>query len=278
MEKNQQKQPLLFVFEEIMPRNTPVFPRVSKNEITPLHKHTYVEFFYTLEGVGTHILNGKKYPVRFGDACILTPNDIHGFEPVKGAETKHMDVCIEAGYFKSIFDYFSPTQSAAFFNGNAVTFKLSAEKLQKIDHYVPLLFLTPTEETYKTAAKILVSIFIELIIAHSAEKQPLMPDWLFKLLGDFNSRGNFQCPISDITGKYAYNANYMRRIFKEYTGITMTEYFNRQKMDYAYTLLTSTDKPVETICEIVGFNNISYFYHLFKEIYNATPNQIRNKQ
>ena len=278
MDKNQQKQPLLFVFEEIMPRNTPVFPRVSKNEITPLHKHTYVEFFYTLEGVGTHILNGKKYPVRFGDACILTPNDIHGFEPVKGSETKHMDVCIEAGYFKSVFDYFSPTQSASFFNGNAVTFKLSAEKLQKIDHYVPLLFLTPTEETYKTTAKILVSIFIELIIANSAEKQPLMPDWLFRLLGDFNSRCNFQCPISDITGKYAYNANYMRRIFKEYTGITMTEYFNRQKMDYAYTLLTSTDKPVETICEIVGFNNISYFYHLFKEIYTATPNQLRNKQ
>ncbi len=277
MEKNQQKKPLLFVFEEIMPKNAPVFPRDSRNETTPLHKHDYVEFFYTTEGEATHILNGKKYPVKSGDACILTPNDVHGFEPVKGSETRHTDVCVEAEFFRSAFDYFSPTHSAAFFGGNAVTFRISAEKMRQIDHYVPLLFLSPTEETYKTTAKILVSTFIEMIIARGAEKQPPMPKWLFGLLGDFNSRGNFRRSVSEITGKYAYNANYMRRVFKEYTGVTMTDYFNRQKMNYAYMLLASTDEPVEAICENVGFDNVSYFYHLFKNVYNATPNRIRNK-
>ena len=273
-----QKKPLLFVFEEIMPQNTPVYLRNSKNETTPLHRHTYVEFFYTLEGVGTHIFNGKRESVRFGDACILNPNDVHGFEPIEGFDTRHMDICIEINYFKSVCDYFSPSVAPVFLGGNGITFKLSAEKIQKIEGYIPLLFLSPNEEKYKMSAKLLTSMFVELIIEHNAKSKPPMPQWLFHLLGDFNTRSNFQTDISDITKNYSYNANYMRRIFKEYTGVTMTDYFNRQKMDYAYTLLTSTELSVEQICEIVGFNNISYFYHLFKDVYSKTPNQIRKKQ
>lgn len=269
---------LLFVFEEIMPQNTPVYFRISKNEITPLHRHNYVEFFYTLEGVGTHILNGKKEAVRFGDACILTPKDVHGFQPIEGNETRHMDICIEINYFKSVCDFLSPSVADSFLNGNAVSFKLSAEKVQRIDRYIPLLYLSPSEEKYKSAAKILTAMFVELIIEHNSKTNPPMPQWLFHLLGDLNSRNNFLLGISSITEKYSYNANYMRRIFKEYTGVTMTDYFNRKKMDYAYTLLTQTDLSIERICEIIGFNNISYFYHLFKELYNKTPNHVRKEQ
>lgn len=273
-----QKTPLLFDFDEIMPRNTPVFFRESKNELTPLHRHTYVEFFYTLEGVSTHIFNGTRQNVRYGDAYILTPRDIHGFEPIEGEKTRHMDICIEINYFKTLCEYFSPSLCRDFLNGNGISLKLSAETIQKIDRYVPMLFLNTGEDTYRLAAKMLTVILIELIVEHKAEKQLPMPKWLVQLLGDFNSRNNFQTDTSDLIKTYAYNANYMRRIFKKFVGMNMTDYFNRQKMDYAYVLLTSTDKSVEEICEMIGFNNISYFYHLFKSLYSKTPNQVRLNQ
>lgn len=266
---------LFFVFEEIMPRNTPVYPRVSENEITPLHRHDYIEFFYTLEGTGTHLFNGKKEPAVFGDACVLNPNDVHGFNPVSGANTKHMDICIDINYFKQICDYFSPSVTQRFLEGNGLTFKLSAEKVAKLEHYVPNLFLNTSEDSYRLSAKLLVTMIIELIVAHYSEQSPVMPEWMFNLLKEFTSRENFKRTISDITKKFNYNPAYMRRIFKQYTGLNMTDYFNQQKTDYAYTLLSTTKLPVEAICETIGFNNISYFYHLFKSIYNKTPNEVR---
>lgn len=274
---NNNNDVLFFKFDEIMPRNTPVFPRVSKNELTPLHRHDYIEFFYTLEGSGIHVLNGRRESVTAGDACVLTPNDVHGFNPVADKSTKHMDICVDINYFKQVCDFFSPTLTNEFLKGNGMTFELSAEKIAKFEQYVPNLFLSTGENAYRVSAKILTSMIIELIFAFHSEQKPAMPEWIFGLLAEFNSRANFQTPLSDITKKFNYNADYMRRVFKQYTGLNMTDYFNNQKMDYAYTLLSTTKLPIESICEAIGLNNISYFYHLFKSIYNKTPNEIRKR-
>lgn len=272
---NNKDEILYFVYDEIMPRNTPAFPRVSKNEITPLHRHDYVEFFYTLEGSGTHIFNGKRENVSVGDACVLTPNDIHGFTPIENEPTKHMDICIDINYFKQICDFFSPTLTDRFLSGNGLTFELSAEKIAMFEQYVPNLFLNVGEDAYRISAKILTSMIVELIFACHTDQKPTMPEWIFDLLAEFNYRANFRTPLSEITKKFNYNADYMRRVFKQYTGLNMTDYFNNQKMDYAYTLLSTTKLPVESVCEAIGLNNISYFYHLFKSIYNKTPNEVR---
>lgn len=57
-------------------------------------------------------------------------------------------------------------------------------------------------------------------------------------------------------------------------GMTITDYFNEQKMKYAYSLLRSSSYSIEQICERINFNNTSYFYRLFKKHFGVTPKEV----
>ena len=102
-----------------------------------------------------------------------------------------------------------------------------------------------------------------------------MPNWLNNLLTRLSTRDNFQSDIAELTADFAYNADYMRRLFKRYIGMTMTDYFNKQKMNYSYSMLLNGNLTVEEICEAVGIANMSYFHKLFKDTFHTTPKHVR---
>jgi AraC-like DNA-binding protein len=70
---------------------------------------------------------------------------------------------------------------------------------------------------------------------------------------------------------------YFNRVFKKYKEISYSEFLNEYRMEKACTLLRETNDPVGTIANAVGIGNTTYFYTLFKKIYNRTPQQLRNK-
>ena len=71
------------------------------------------------------------------------------------------------------------------------------------------------------------------------------------------------------------SARHANKIFKQETGINITEYILNTRLEKAKELLTTTDKKVEEISELVGFNTPHYFIKKFKEKNNATPNMYR---
>ena len=90
-----------------------------------------------------------------------------------------------------------------------------------------------------------------------------------------NSHDNLAVDLAQIIDHFSYSKEYMRRSFKKYLGMTMTDYFNKQKMLYAYSLLQTTPYSIEKICELIGISNISYFYQLFKKTFRITPHTVR---
>lgn len=281
MKKAQEQTILLYDFELSMPTATditPIFSRATNSEYTPLHRHSYIEFFYVYEGSGIHILNGKEQILTRGDAYIMPPNDVHGFPQKDGTIFRHMDIGIKIDYFKKLCDFLSPGLFNDFLNGDSIYFKLSSEQISKFEHYIPYLYLDQTDRTYALSAKALATTLMLLLIESHYIKRPDVPSWLLELLTVLNSRNNFKLELSDLISDFPYNADYMRRLFKKHTGMTMTDYFNRQKMDHAYTLLSTTDASVETICEMVGIDSLSYFYNLFKRVFNTTPGEIQKQE
>lgn len=268
----------LFDFELSVPttsQNSPAFSRLTTSEDTPLHRHSYIEFFYVLEGSGTHILNGEKQTLTRGDAYLLHPNDIHGFPQLDETLFRHTDIGIKTNYFRELCDCLSSGLFDEFYNGNSLYFKLSSEQIAKLEHYIPHLYLCPTDEKNLLSAKAITLTITLLLLENRLVEKSDIPSWVLQLLTILNSHENFKTDISVLTSSFSYNADYMRRQFKKHIGMTMTDYFNRQKMDYAYKLLSTTNASIETICEMVGFNSVSYFRDLFKRIFNTTPGEIQ---
>lgn len=62
-----------------------------------------------------------------------------------------------------------------------------------------------------------------------------------------------------------------RRIFKEYTGFTPSQYIREVRINTAKEMLTNTSKSIKEISHELGFENKDYFYTVFKKVTGVTP-------
>lgn len=72
------------------------------------------------------------------------------------------------------------------------------------------------------------------------------------------------------------NKTYFCRIFKKYTGCTLSEYVNLTRIKAAKHLLLDPQITLLEVSFYCGFNNYSYFCKLFKEIVGMTPLKYKN--
>lgn len=69
--------------------------------------------------------------------------------------------------------------------------------------------------------------------------------------------------------------SYLSHIFKERTGEKFVDYLNGIRLEKAKQLLKTTDKKTYQIAKAVGYDNIKYFFRVFKKKTGMTPEQWR---
>ena len=67
------------------------------------------------------------------------------------------------------------------------------------------------------------------------------------------------------------------RFFKMNMGITLFEYLNKIKTDFACKLLMDQDHSMTEVCFDSGFNNLSHFNNQFKKITGVPPSEYRKR-
>lgn len=67
------------------------------------------------------------------------------------------------------------------------------------------------------------------------------------------------------------------KFFKRSTRRTLTQVITGYRLDYATTLLTTTDLSIGEIAHECGFGDLSYFFKVFKKQHGISPAAYRNK-
>ncbi len=90
---------------------------------------------------------------------------------------------------------------------------------------------------------------------------------------------NYNRPISihEIAAVVFLEPGYFCRFFKKHIGSTFLEYQNELRLSHIYHDLLTTNDPIRDILELHGFTNYKLFRRMFREHFNATPSQIRQK-
>ena len=79
--------------------------------------------------------------------------------------------------------------------------------------------------------------------------------------------------LTDIAEKYGVTISYLSAAVHSTTGFTFKSLLRRKRMEKAAALLSGSD-----IIMAVGYENTSYFYRAFSEMYGVTPREYRLRQ
>lgn len=91
-----------------------------------------------------------------------------------------------------------------------------------------------------------------------------------------NAKINVHENISTITPEKLAESAYMsyskfRKIFKEYTGFSPSQYIQELRVNMAKEMLTNTCKSIKEIAFDLGYENKDYFFTVFKKLTDMTP-------
>lgn len=71
--------------------------------------------------------------------------------------------------------------------------------------------------------------------------------------------------------------NAFPRLYKQQTGETFIGYVTKEKMNRAKELLDQTERTVEEIADLLGYEHKSYFVKTFKKQYGIPPKEYRSR-
>lgn len=258
-------------------------------EATTPHTHDFFEINYVLDGSMEMECADEKKLLRTGELCILAPETKHAVYVSPGSTV--VCLCLRRSSFRSTF--FSTLNGddllAAFFKNCLYS---------GIQGY--LLFMIPPSpevcsiirciftEYYgklKNANTICcnyISIFFSLVLRlysktylqYSSDDSIMsqMPAILTYIQNNFKT-----VTLSYLAEFFHYEKAYLGKQIKLATGMYFTEIITQQKINLAVQYLIYSERSVNDIAELVGYNSPDHFSRAFKHSTGLSPTQYRKQ-
>jgi len=83
--------------------------------------------------------------------------------------------------------------------------------------------------------------------------------------------------LSQVAERLAVSPSYLSRVFRRETGVTLTTYVQRARIDRSLVLLAQGAKSISEIAYQVGYQNYRDFYRNFVKYEKASPRQVRSR-
>ena len=84
--------------------------------------------------------------------------------------------------------------------------------------------------------------------------------------------------LEDLSETFFLSKPYLSKYIKEKSGMKFGDILKQIRMKKARAMLRSGNATVESIAEMVGYQNVEHFNRVFKKMYHTTPVQYRNKK
>lgn len=247
------------------------------------HRHDFYEFFLLLEGTQLLITNGHTLVFKPGALVLIRPNDIHTRKYITPGN--HINIAFSSEIANAMFDYLGscyPTKELLQAELPPSVLLSQAEK-RNIQSRMSELYAvsTTSPQLQRTMLRtLLLDIFVRYfsrsIDQSSASSRP--ESWLSSVLREMEYPQNIVEGLPALLSLSGRSHEHLCRSFRDALNCTPTEYINDLRLNYAANFLIHSDLKIIDICYNCGFNNLSHFYHLFREKYHQTPQQFRESE
>lgn len=117
----------------------------------------------------------------------------------------------------------------------------------------------------------------ELVNRIILESAPAEPEAIRKAKEFINDRIDEKITLAEVSKEINVSTFYFCKLFKQSTGMTFTEFINRQRIELAKKELSTTQRSITEIAYSVGFQSLSQFNRSFCKYTGQAPREYRER-
>ena len=270
-------------FTDKMPDDQLVAFHIDSSDFDLLHNHEYFEFALTTNGSVLHIINNKKYIVEKRKIIVLAPENMHRTKTNKDDAYELLDLQVEQKTFEKVCNIIGNGVYEKVVANMPYSFQLNDLALMQINEFIERArYYDYRDEKRKLILKSVLFVVVSEIVRellwerqYSGTHLPKAVELFFNQLND---KENIDKSFAEICEKIPYHKSHIMRVFKQKGMEPPNKILIAHKMKYAANLLITTDMKVIDVCNIIGYGSLAYFNKTFKNTYNCTPREYRNKE
>lgn len=251
------------------------------NHDPQLHVRSFWKIFYVMEGKGGHRINDRVQPIRPGTIAVVHPGDRTSFF----VETDNLILCnlcfkLELigetlPRLKNDYNFFSifsrsgspdPSLSDTLYllDADRTAFSL----LKRILHEYNAE--PPNYREMIRAQVIEFLIHIARLSAEGVQKESRMHAvrYINAWIGEHYAE---EPDYKALAARIGISQGYMCTVYKELTGMTISGALLRRRLDAVCEGLADSRFSISELCYRCGFNDMSYFYKVFRARTGMTP-------
>ncbi len=256
----------------------------------PPHKQEFTEVIFILKGKVLHYSDPAGWEESAaGDVWLIPPGGIHGYLKAENLQIFNLlfiadqlpvpllELYRHPGY-KKLF-----SRDNSFWENAGYYPRLRLDPRQQKD-FTALLNLFVRQQKSKTPGRIggkyglfmaIISMLCDIAVKDNEmfrQEQPLDMSRISSFLNE-NYAANIN--LSDLTHLTSMSESSLRRHFRKTFGCAPAGYIRKFRLEVAAKLLLNTNFPVKEIAQMSGFNTVSYFCKIFRQVYKRSPQNYR---
>ncbi|NPC91952.1 helix-turn-helix transcriptional regulator [Bacillus sp. WMMC1349] len=257
----------------------------------PKHKHDYIEINYVYHGVLEQKVGNQKIILKKGELLLLNQYIEHEIKACN-REDIVINFIINPRFFEYIFTYLSAdrmeTNISDFLissifnytnNGQFLYFAVAEiESIQELVRKMIVEIMEPSLLSDSMVKLYMGLLFIELIKNsdrlmkqnESGQQQDVIMESLKYIDQNYKNASLYELADQLKQSHYGLSKN-----IKKITKQTFKELLQEKRLSVAKKLIENMDLPISAVIEEVGYDNMSYFYRIFKKKFGFTPKEYR---
>lgn len=263
------------------PYNSHYFSHVINEKDETMHSHSFYEFSLILHGSILHKTSETATPERLqqNELLLIPPNNIHGYQRLPSTVCSHRDLLFRSSFFEGSCKSLS-SRLFRFVCQEKKSYKilLKNDQIQTLNYYIDQLLPHSklSSDDYNSMTQVLLNVLLSYFLSiEKTDKEENRPEWINNLVKAVERNSIFNTSWKTIYTDIPYTKEHISRTFKKEMGITLTQFINDHKIQYAAYLLVTTNLSLSEILNKINILSDSYFIKLFKKKYKLTPHQYR---
>lgn len=251
--------------------------RLEQEKSTFSHTHDFPEFFLVTRGSGTHVWNGVNLPLERGCLVFVRFVDGHFYRTAVGESLEFINLALNPIWWYHFEKLFKPP-IAFKASGPGIPpghRRVSEEDTARLEQGLRVL-LTHGGKDPSALTRSVIEIVQELqrpepIATARAGGDVKIPVWLVRMIRDLDNPQLLCRPLSFWQKRSGRSPEHLARTCKRIYGHSPTELLLRARIRYVKTKLRYGEDKIAFLALESGFENLGYFYRVFRRLEGCTP-------